>query len=34
MRLLQMKHVTAAVFIPLPIMDTRFAMKISLSPRC
>jgi hypothetical protein len=28
-----MNHVTAAVFIPLPIIDTRFAIKISLNPR-
>src|SRR6266581_6318039 len=30
----KMNHVTAAVFIPVPIIDTRFAMKINLSPRC
>src|SRR5438876_1928295 len=30
----KMNHVPAAVFIPVPIIDTRFAMKINLSPRC
>ena len=30
----RMNQMTAAEFIPLPIMETRFAMKISLIPRC